>query len=341
MSRRGTLEVMTDVLLGVDDVPLPVGASRAALKQVVEQVVEQIVERVAEQVATRVATPNARVETVRAPVANRGFEAELFAAQAQAPHAPVAPVALVTIESSRRTPAPSAASEQVPRQRVLIDSIVAPSGYSPLGHSPRERLAALELQHSQQCPHCASSTSPTRIVFGEGDPCAELMFIGEVPSSDDDTAGKPFAGAAGDKLNEMIKAMGLRRDEVYLAHILKSAVKCAPNETRAPTSAELSACGPYLLAQCSIIRPKVIVSLGGPATKLMLATDLGISVLRGAFTSITLGSASGAPFSVQVMPTYHPAYLLRNYTMETRREMWSDLKQALAAIGRSLPVKAS
>ncbi|RLS94535.1 MAG: uracil-DNA glycosylase [Planctomycetota bacterium] len=335
MSRRGTLEVMTDVLLGVDDVPLPVGASRAALKQVVEQIVEQV--------APRVATPNARVETVRAPVANRGFEAELFAAQAQAPHAPVEPL---TVESSRRTPAPSAASEQVPRQRVLIDSIVAPSSDSPLGHSPfgdspSERLAALELQHSQQCPHCASSTSPTRIVFGEGDPCAELMFVGEVPSSDDDTAGKPFAGAAGDKLNEMIKAMGLRRDEVYLAHILKSAVKCAPNETRAPTFAELSACGPYLLAQCSIIRPKVIVSLGGPATKLMLATDLGISVLRGAFTSITLGSASGAPFSVQVMPTYHPAYLLRNYTMETRREMWSDLKQALAAIGRSLPVKAS
>lgn len=330
MSRRGTLEVMTDVLLGVDDVPLPVGASRAALKQVVEQIVEQV--------APRVATPNARVETVRAPVANRGFEAELFAAQAQAPHAPVA---LVTVESSRRTPEPSAASEQVPRQRVLIDSIVAPSSDSPFGDSPRERLAALELQHSQQCPHCASSTSPTRIVFGEGDPCAELMFVGEVPSSDDDTAGKPFAGAAGDKLNEMIKAMGLRRDEVYLAHILKSAVKCAPNETRAPTFAELSACGPYLLAQCSIIRPKVIVSLGGPATKLMLATDLGISVLRGAFTSITLGSASGAPFKAQVMPTYHPAYLLRNYTMETRREMWSDLKQALAAIGRSLPVKAS
>ena len=335
MSRRGTLEVMTDVLLGVDDVPLPVGASRAALKQVVEQVVERV--------ATRVATPNARVESVRAPVANRGFEAELFAAQAQAPHAPVESL---TVESSRRTPAPSAASEQVPRQRVLIDSIVAPSSDSPLGHSPfgdspRERLAALELQHSQQCPHCASSTSPTRIVFGEGDPCAELMFVGEVPSSDDDTAGKPFAGAAGDKLNEMIKAMGLRRDEVYLAHILKSAVKCAPNETRAPTFAELSACGPYLLAQCSIIRPKVIVSLGGPATKLMLATDLGISVLRGAFTSITLGSASGAPFNAQVMPTYHPAYLLRNYTMETRREMWSDLKQALAAIGRSLPVKAS
>ena len=339
MSRRGTLEVMTDVLLGVDDVPLPVGASRAALKQIVERVVE----RVAEQVAPRVATPSARVETVRAPVANRGFEAELFAAQAQAPHAPVEPL---TIESSARTAAPSAASEQVPRQRVLIDSIVAPSSDSPLGHSPfgdspRERLAALELQHSQQCPHCASSTSPTRIVFGEGDPCAELMFVGEVPSSDDDTAGKPFAGAAGDKLNEMIKAMGLRRDEVYLAHILKSAVKCAPNETRAPTFAELSACGPYLLAQCSIIRPKVIVSLGGPATKLMLATDLGISVLRGAFTSITLGSASGAPFKAQVMPTYHPAYLLRNYTMETRREMWSDLKQALAAIGRSLPVKAS
>ena len=329
MSRRGTLEVMTDVLLGVDDVPLPVGASRAALKRVVERVVEQVVEQVA--------TPSARVENIRAPVANRGFEAELFAAQAQAPVAPVAPR---TIESSVRTPAPSAASEQVPRQRVLIDSIVVPSG-SPLGHSPRERLAALELQHSQQCPHCASSTSPTRIVFGEGDPCAELMFIGEVPSSDDDSAGKPFAGAAGDKLNEMIKAMGLRREEVYLAHILKSAVKCAPNETRAPTSAELSACGPYLLAQCSIIRPKVIVSLGGPATKLMLATDLGISVLRGAFTSITLGSASGAPFNAQVMPTYHPAYLLRNYTMETRREMWSDLKQALAAIGRSLPVKAS
>jgi DNA polymerase len=130
--------------------------------------------------------------------------------------------------------------------------------------------------------------------------------------------------------------MGFRREEVYIANVLKS----RPPDNRTPLAHEVERCGPYLLAQLAVIRPKVIVTLGGPATKLLLATELGITRLRGVSRTVELGGATGAPFEVPVMPTYHPAYLLRNYTRETRLEVWDDLKKVLAILGRTPPARA-
>lgn len=212
----------------------------------------------------------------------------------------------------------------------LVDRVAPPEG-----GSKAERLAALERLHAAQCPHCTTATSHTCLVFGEGDPDAQLVFVGEAPGESEDRLGRPFVGRAGEKLNEMIAAMGFRREDVYVANVLKS----RPPENRTPLAHEVDRCGPYLLAQLSIIRPKVIVTLGGPASKLLLASELGITRLRGVVQQVRLGVASGSPFEVPVMPTFHPAYLLRNYTPETRRQMWDDLKQVLAILGREPPAR--
>ncbi len=171
------------------------------------------------------------------------------------------------------------------------------------------------------------------------------MIVTESPSPDDDANGRAFAGAAGDKLNEMLAAMGLRRDEVYLSYVLKTATDGGTGNAavgqRAPTESELAACGSYLFAQCAIIAPKAIVTLGGPASKFLIDSPLGISLLRGTQTTITVGGDGADAAAIQVLPTYHLAYLLRHYTPQVRREMWSDLKNALALLGRSVPVKSS
>ena len=198
------------------------------------------------------------------------------------------------------------------------------------------RLAELESRHARECPHCTVATAHERLVFGEGNPAAELVFVGEAPGENEDRLGRPFVGRAGEKLDEMIAAMGFRREEVYIANVLKS----RPPDNRTPLAHEVERCGPYLLAQLAVIRPKVIVTLGGPATKLLLATELGITLLRGAARTVELGRAAGDPFEVPVMPTYHPAYLLRNYTRETRLEVWDDLKKVLAILGRTPPTRA-
>jgi len=134
----------------------------------------------------------------------------------------------------------------------------------------------------------------------------------------------------------MIGAMGLARSDVYIANVLKA----RPPGNRTPLAHEVERCGPYLLAQLAIVRPKAIITLGGPATKLLLASELGITRLRGAWANVRLGTAEGAPFDVPVMPTFHPAYLLRNYTPETRRQVWEDLKKVLEQLGRSVPQRA-
>lgn len=198
------------------------------------------------------------------------------------------------------------------------------------------RLAELETRHARECPHCTVATAHERLVFGEGSPSAEIVFIGEAPGETEDRLGRPFVGRAGEKLDEMISAMGFRREEVYIANVLKS----RPPDNRTPLAHEVERCGPYLLAQLAVIRPKVIVTLGGPAAKLLLATELGISRLRGIARTVELGRAEGSPFEVPVMPTYHPAYLLRNYTRETRLEVWDDLRKVLAILGRSPPSRA-
>jgi len=296
---RGRLEVECDLLLGLDEVLLP---ADAALLPADDRGL------------------NAPVRERREVVEPTGFggSGEIVEPKFDPRREALAP----TPAADSGTAAPTA----------LIDRI-APSA----GGTKAERLSELEHRHAAECPHCTTATAHTRLVFGEGDPDAELVFVGEAPGETEDRLGRPFVGRAGEKLDEMIHAMGLKREDVYIANVLKS----RPPDNRTPLAHEVDGCGPYLLAQLSVIRPKVIVCLGGPATKLLLATELGITRMRGAFSKVELGRAEGAPFEVPVMPTFHPAYLLRNYTVETRAQVWEDLKKVLTALGRAIPVRAA
>jgi DNA polymerase len=222
---------------------------------------------------------------------------------------------------------PKAAPVRMPEVPVTapreIPAPVARAGSQARG---AEALEDLRQRHDRECPHCTTATAHTQTVFGEGDPSARLMFIGEAPGETEDRVGRPFVGRAGEKLDEMIRAMGLKREQVYIANVLKS----RPPENRTPLQHEVDACGPYLIEQILTIRPDVIVTLGGPATKLLLATDVGITRLRGVWSE---WRAPGCEVVIPVMPTYHPAYLLRNYTPQTRGEMWSDLQAVMSRLG--------
>ncbi len=190
--------------------------------------------------------------------------------------------------------------------------------------SPQEKTEALEglrIRHDENCAHCTVATAHTRTVFGEGAPDAELMFIGEAPGEQEDRTGRPFVGRAGKKLDEIIGAMGLARSDVYIANVLKS----RPLANRTPLPSEVEQCAAYLAEQIRIIQPKVIVGLGGPAVKWLLGTTVGITKLRGQWDRFT-----DDELSVPVMPTFHPAYLLRNYTPDTRGKVWSDMQQVMA-----------
>lgn len=193
----------------------------------------------------------------------------------------------------------------------------------PAASSTPDKAAALEelrVRHDRECPHCTVATDHTQTVFGEGDPDAALMFVGEAPGETEDRTGRPFVGRAGKKLEDMIDAMGLARAQVYIANVLKS----RPPDNRTPLRHEIDACGGYLAEQVRIIQPRAIVALGGPAAKLLLETDVGITRLRG-----TWGVYRPGDLDIPVMPTFHPAYLLRNYTPEVRGQVWSDLQTVL------------
>lgn len=313
---RGRLEVETDLLLGAEEVLLPAGmhANRAPIAGSVE----------------------GQEPRTEAPAR---FDAALFAAAptrasaAPSVNPPPSAHAARVAAQPKLTPPPAPTGASEPAAPVpLVDRIIAPAG-----RTKAERLALLDQLHARECPHCTTATAHTRLVFGEGNPDAELVFVGEAPGETEDQLGRPFVGRAGEKLDEMIGAMGLRREDVYIANVLKS----RPLDNRTPLAHEVDRCGPYLLAQLAVIRPKVIVCLGGPATKLLLATELGITRMRGVFGKVELGRAEGAPFEVPVMPTFHPAYLLRNYTVETRTQVWEDLKKVLGALGRTIPTRAA
>lgn len=200
--------------------------------------------------------------------------------------------------------------------------------------APAARLAEIEARHAATCPHCTTASAHTHLVFGEGAPDARLMFVGEAPGEVEDRLGRPFTGPAGEKLDEMIAAMGLRREDTYIANVLKS----RPPGNREPLPDEVAACGPFLVEQILAIRPKAIVTLGGSATKMLLGTDTGITRMRGQWQRWTPPEGSEcAP--IPVMPTYHPAFVLRTYTKEVRAQVWSDLRQVMAELGIEPPVR--
>ena len=189
----------------------------------------------------------------------------------------------------------------------------------------REALLEIQTRHDATCALCQKNKS--NIVAGQGNPMAELFLIAEAPGENEQLAAQPFAGKSGDKLNEMLNAMGLKRESIFMSYVLKS----RPPNDRPPTQLEVDQCGPYLLEQLLVIRPKVIVSFGGPASKLILAVDEGITLLRGKWATWSPPkNVNVAP--ILVMPTFHPAYVLRNYTQETRSQVWSDLQMAMSKL---------
>jgi DNA polymerase len=194
----------------------------------------------------------------------------------------------------------------------------------PLGTDAGSRLEELERRHETACTHCGSSKTHESVVFGEGDPAAGVMFVGEAPGAEEDRLGRPFVGPAGELLDRMIDSVGLSRSEVYVANL----VKVRPPENRTPRPAECEACGPWLLSQIAAIRPRVIVALGATPTKYLLRTSTGITRLRGGRVDIEIGR-----LRFPVVPTFHPAYVLRQYTTDVRRAVWEDLKQAVTIAG--------
>ena len=169
-----------------------------------------------------------------------------------------------------------------------------------------------------ECKRCPLYKSRTNLVFGEGNPNADLMFIGEAPGQEEDLQGRPFVGRAGVLLSRIIKAMGLRREEVYIANILKD----RPPNNRNPKEDEIKACIGYLLEQIEIIRPRVICALGSFAAKELLKEKRSISQIRGKFYNFK---------DIKLMPTYHPAYLLRN--PQDKRLVWEDMKKIMRELG--------
>ncbi|WP_437295502.1 uracil-DNA glycosylase family protein [Sorangium sp. So ce426] len=218
-------------------------------------------------------------------------------------------------------PSPRPAVSAAPAQRA--ETAVRASAALP--DTKEERAARLSLlaEEVRTCQKCPLHEGRTHTVFSRGDPSSEVVFVGEGPGAEEDLQGQPFVGAAGQLLDKMIAAMGYHRDEVYICNI----VKCRPPKNRKPEPAEMAACSPYLTAQLALIKPKVIVALGATAVQGLIGTSEGITKLRGTW-KLYKGS-------IPIMPTFHPAYLLRQPS--AKREVWSDLKEVMRHLGKSAP----
>ena len=192
------------------------------------------------------------------------------------------------------------------RDAPLLEVAAAPS--APLPESGDLESLGRE---AAACTRCRLAEQRRTVVFGEGDPHAALMFVGEGPGAEEDRTGRPFVGQAGQLLDAMIVALGLERRQVYIANV----VKCRPPGNRDPQDDEVAACAPFLDRQIALIRPRVIVALGKPAARRLTGSTAPISALRGRWASY---------LGIPVLPTFHPAYLLR--TPLAKREAWQDLK---------------
>ncbi len=227
--------------------------------------------------------------------------------------------------------APVLPAASMPRARVvaaaesaMLAGIPVPQGPSLFEAIERVQDDSLERIRADigDCKRCRLCERRTNIVFGDGSGKAELVFIGEGPGHDEDVQGLPFVGRAGKLLTQMIEAMGLQRRDVYICNV----VKCRPPENRAPEKDEIAICSPFLLRQLDVIQPKVIVCLGAVALKALLGAERGITHLRGQWLEYR---------GTRLMPTYHPAYLLRNPS--AKGDVWKDLQKVMNVLG--LPPK--
>ena len=181
-----------------------------------------------------------------------------------------------------------------------------------------------------KCKKCELAATRTNPVPGEGNPDARIVFVGEAPGADEDAQGRPFVGRAGQLLDKIINAMGLKRSDVFICNILKS----RPPGNRDPKPDEIIACLPYLQSQLEIIEPEIIVALGAHAARTLLNTNTTIGRLRGQFHEYYIG-LDHTP--IKLMATYHPAYLLRNYSPDNRRKVWDDMKKVLSELDLPIP----
>jgi DNA polymerase len=199
---------------------------------------------------------------------------------------------------------------------------VVGSRQSAVGRGEDVREASSEFEalraQAEACTKCRLAGTRTHVVFGVGNPNADLMFVGEAPGRDEDVQGEPFVGRAGQLLTDIIKAMKLTRDQVYIANV----IKCRPPENRNPEPDELDACRPFIRRQVELIQPKVIVTLGRFGLQSLTEKAYGISTVRGQWLDYN---------GIRLMPTYHPAYLLRNPA--AKKEVWADMKKVMAELG--------
>jgi DNA polymerase len=242
----------------------------------------------------------------------------------------------VGLEPARRSPERAAAEARTveapeARPRVAPEPPPAESAERTASTNARtslpvvpgaERLASLAREVAG-CTRCGLHRDRTQAVFARGTGSSGLCFVGEGPGADEDAQGFPFVGKAGQLLDRMIAAMGFQRDEVYVCNI----VKCRPPKNRKPEPDEMATCRPYLVEQLDLVDPKVIVALGATAVEGLLGISGGITRLRGNWR-LYQGR-------IAVMPTFHPAYLLR--TPEAKRDVWNDLKEVLKHMGRPVP----
>ncbi len=214
----------------------------------------------------------------------------------------------------------------------------AQEAYLPTADDRAGSLNVIRDDIGPDCQRCKlAKQGRKQIVFGTGDPNAELMFIGEGPGADEDEQGLPFVGRAGQLLNNMITAMGLTREQVYIANI----VKCRPPGNRTPERDECETCSPFLMRQIRVVRPKVIVALGATAAKNLLAMNDSMASLRGRFYDFSPSRSladTDEPFDCKLAVTYHPAYLLRD--PRQKGEAWKDLQMVMKLLGLQPPAKS-
>jgi len=241
---------------------------------------------------------------------------------------PPAPAYFAAPEIQKEKPLPKpAAKPALPQIAPVVAPVIPKIATLPVVAGPSlfesvEKIVGDSLLKTREdlgeCTRCKLHSTRHKIVFGDGNPKAELVFVGEGPGADEDAQGLPFVGRAGKLLTQMIEAMGLQRKDVYICNV----VKCRPPENRQPEEDEVKTCSPFLLRQIDVIAPKVIVCLGATAAKTLLQTNRGISQFRGEWLEFR---------GRKLLATYHPAYLLRN--PPAKSEVWKDLQKVMAVLG--------
>lgn len=250
---------------------------------------------------------------------------------------PLAEVAASAIVSRHQS---EVREEMAARKSAVVSTIAEGETFEILSPRPEDgvtdSVTALKLIREDlgDCTRCKLHRQGRKqIVFGVGNPRAELMFVGEGPGADEDTQGEPFVGRAGQLLNNMIKAMGLRREDVYIANI----VKCRPPGNRQPERDECETCSPFLMRQISTVKPKAMVALGATAAKNLLAINAPMSELRGRWYDFKPAGSDTSWAGARLAVTYHPAFLLRD--PRQKAEAWKDLQMVMKYLGIEPPKK--